>query len=151
EPRFLALGRVACPAIGQPDRITAIARESLTADIDRRTALGEAQPQREAGAVGAQPRHRAVERAHVVRLKAFQNVGEAARRPAQGVQRAGKEAFATRAKEVKRGRAAAERGAELVEAGDQPGALSAERGNAQALAIDGEAGNSGDRQNKPEE
>ena len=119
QPFPLALSRVARRTVGKPHRITAIARESRAAEIDRRTALGQAQPQSEASAIGAQPCHGAVERGDVARLKAVEKVGEAARRGAERAQRAGEEALAAWAEEIKRGRAAAERRAELVEARGQ--------------------------------
>ncbi len=113
--------------------------------------MGQAQPQIEASAIGAQPCHGAVERGDVARLKAVEKVGEAARRGAERAQRAGEEALAAWAEEIKRGRAAAERRAELVEARGQSCALGSERGNAQALAIDDEAGHGRNRQHKPQE
>ncbi len=151
KPQPLALRRIAWRAIGEPDGITAIARESLAADIHCRTIFGEAQPQREAGAIGAKPRHGAIERGEIIRLKAVEQIGEAARRGAERAQRAGKEAIAGRAKQIERGWAAPERRAELIEAGSQALALRGERGNAQRLAVDDEAGQGRNRQHKPQE
>jgi len=56
-----------------------------------------------------------------------------------------------RAEEVKRARAAAERATKVIEAGGQPRTLGCERGDAQALAVDDEAGHGGNRQNEPQE
>ncbi len=151
QPHPLALGRIACRAIGEPDRIAAICGESLAADIDRRAAAGEPQPQIEAAAVGPQPRDGAVEGSDIDRREALKQIGEAARRRTERALRAGEKALAGCAKEIQRGRAAAERGPEFIDCGGEARPLARERGDAQRLAIDDEAGYGRDRQNEPQE
>src|SRR5438270_60829 len=70
---------------------------------------------------------------------------------AQRRERTGKKPLAAGAKEIECGRAAAERGAELVKTCGEPGPLAAQRGETQGLAIDDESGHGRNRQNEPDE